>query len=307
MVVATQMTQRNATPKHKAQPAADRLETIEELRQTTRTLERQVSELKARNAELLQASEVKVRFLANMSHELRAPLNAINGFAELLADESYGALTDEQRGFVGRVRDAGQHLLQLITDVIDLARVEAGRMGLDRQPRAVDQIIDQTVAVIRGTARGKNVTIRLAPGDAAPVVLVDERRVKQVLYNLLSNAVRYAPEGSSVDVSAAEAEGWVTVRVTDRGPGIASADQERIFEEFVRAGRDQQEPTGSGLGLAISRTLVRLHGGELGVHSVEGEGSTFWFTLPVASPEPGATAAPAAANSVHPEPCMRRS
>lgn len=243
--------------------------------------QRRCSELELANATLERAGEAKAQFLAQLSHEIRTPLNAINGFAELLADDSYGPLTERQKRFVAHISEAGAHLLRLLNDIIDLARFETGRIDLDLQPVMVTPLVEQAARVLSGLARDKGVSIRVHPERSEVVVLADEQRARQVLFNLLSNAIKYSPEGSEVDVTTTGEGEHVRVEVKDRGIGIAPADQERIFEEFVRL-NDAEDHPGAGLGLALSRELVRAHGGEIGVDSVPGHGSAFWFTLPLA-------------------------
>ncbi len=256
----------------------------EALERTNEELVRQRAELQGVNAQLRRVSEAKSHYLADISHEIRTPLNAINGFAELMADESYGALTEQQRGFVADIISAGQHLLQLINDVIDLAKVEAGTIQVDPQPVAMNPLVEQAIRVIKGTARNRRVSLRLVPAESQPVALADERRSKQILFNLLTNAARYAPEGSVVEVTVQEEGEWITISVRDEGIGIDEADQERIFQEFVRVGPVGDYPGGAGLGLPLSRKLAELQGGRLAVKSSLGAGSTFWFTVPVAHP-----------------------
>ncbi len=261
---------------------SDRRRLREALETTNLQLQEQRAELELVNERLKYASNMKSKFLASMSHEIRTPLNAIIGFAELLADESWGELNDQQRGFVTRIIDAGQHLLQLLNDVIDLSKVEAGTIVLEPGPVPINELVEQAAKVIKGTARSAGVSIVTVPDESRPVATADERRIKQVLFNLLSNAVRYSSEGSAVRVIVQSQDEWVTVSVVDQGVGIAEADQERVFEEFVSLGAPGQNPGGAGLGLPLSRNLVRMHGGELELDSKEGEGSTFRFRLPIA-------------------------
>jgi PAS domain S-box-containing protein len=260
----------------------DRRRLREELERTNRQLDHERGEMQRANAQLARGNAIKSQFLANMSHEIRTPLNAINGFAELLADDSFGRLTEQQQGFVTRIIDAGQHLLQLINDVIDLAKVEAGTIVLDLQPVNVARAADQAVKIIRGMARSKGVSVNAGTLEETPMALADERRVKQVLFNLLSNAIRFAPEGTNVDLVVAQEGEWIRVDVSDKGVGVAPEEHERIFEEFVQIGPPDVQLGGAGLGLPLSRNLVRLHGGDLTVESTPGQGSTFSFTLPVA-------------------------
>lgn len=265
----------------------DRHRLRQQIEEANRALERQSIELQRVNAELGKANTVKSQFLANMSHEIRTPLNAINGFAELLADPSFGTLNEQQRSFVDRISEAGQHLLQLINDVLDLAKVEAGSITLDRQPVRLDLAAEQVIKIIKGTARNRGITIHLEVAAEEPLVFADERRVKQVLFNLLSNAIRYSPENSEVRVKVEIEDETARVSVSDQGVGVPLHEQERIFQEFVQLGDSKQRTGGAGLGLPLSRKLVRLHGGDIGVRSTPGQGSTFWFTLPVGhAPEP---------------------
>ena len=252
-----------------------------QLRAALREAERRCSELEQANAELQRASGAKAQFLAQLSHEIRTPLHAINGFAELLADDSYGPLTERQKRFVGHISEAGAHLLRLLNDIIDLARFETGRMDLDLQPVAVTPLVEQAARVLSGLARDKGISIRMQHDRSDAVALADDQRARQVLFNLLSNAIKYSPEGAEVDVTTTGEGEHVRVEVKDRGIGIAPGDQERIFEEFVRL-NDAEDHPGAGLGLALSRELVHAHGGEIGVESAPGQGSAFWFTLPLA-------------------------
>lgn len=260
---------------------SDRHRLRQQIEETNRTLERQSIELQRVNAELGKANVVKSQFLANMSHEVRTPLNAINGFAELLADTSFGPLNEQQRGFVERISDAGQHLLQLINDILDLAKVEAGTVALDRQLVRLDIAAEQVIKIIKGTARTRGIAIDLEVAAEEPLVLADERRTKQVMFNLLSNAIRYSPDDSRIEVKVEIDGDMARLSVSDHGVGVPAHEQERIFQEFVQLGDNKQRTGGTGLGLPLSRKLVRLQGGEIGVSSLPGQGSTFWFTLPV--------------------------
>ncbi len=261
----------------------------DEERETMQALKARVAELEALTGELSKANRNKGVYLANMSHEMRAPLNAINGFAELLNDPSFGEISPQQKKFVARIIQGGQHLLQLVNDVIDIAKLEAGRIELEVQPVNVGRAAEQAVMVGQGLARDRVVSVE-PPGAQEPqMALADERRVKQVLLNLISNAAKYSHEASPIRVAVGRQNGMVRISVSDEGPGIAPEDQERIFEEFVRTKSATTQAEGAGLGLPLSRKLVQMHGGEIGVESASGEGSTFWFTLPVAPP-PGEAA-----------------
>jgi signal transduction histidine kinase len=220
--------------------------------------------------ELETVSRHKSDFLATMSHELRTPLNAIIGFSEVLQAKMFGELNEQQLDYVGDVLAAGRHLLSLINDVLDLAKVEAGRMELDFSDVSLPDVLRGGMTMHDERARRGGLALEL---DVDPEEIV-------VVYNLLSNAIKFTPPEGRVDVSAQLRNGSVEVAVTDTGPGIPSQDLERIFEEFQQAG-DGREHEGTGLGLPLSRKFVELHGGKLWVESAVGAGSTFRFTLPV--------------------------
>jgi len=230
-------------------------------------------------AELENASRHKSEFLANMSHELRTPLNAVIGFSEVLEARYFGALNEKQAEYVTDIRTSGHHLLTLINDVLDLSKIEAGRMYLEVTSFALADVVQSSVSLLRDRAMRQDVTINLSVDPRTGVIEADERMVKQVLFNLLTNALKFTPETGHIDVTVRAEGDHVVLRVRDDGVGIAQADQARIFEEFQQVGTSQLQE-GTGLGLAISRRFVELHGGSLGVESAPGEGSTFCFTLP---------------------------
>jgi len=232
--------------------------------------------------ELETVSRHKSEFLANMSHELRTPLNAIIGFSEVLHEQMFGELNEQQIGYVDDVLEAGRHLLSLINDILDLAKVEAGRMELELAEVSLPLALQSglTMSGERATRGGITLGLRVEPDEI--VVQADERKLRQVVFNLLSNAVKFTPAGGRVDVSAQLTDGVVEVAVADTGPGISAEDQELIFEEFGQARGDVgKHQEGTGLGLPLSRRFIELHGGRLWVESVPGKGSTFRFTLPV--------------------------
>jgi signal transduction histidine kinase/DNA-binding response OmpR family regulator len=240
-------------------------------------------EIEEKNREIEVASRHKSAFLANMSHELRTPLNAIIGFSELLRDGMFGDLTPKQQEYLEDIHTSGKHLLALINDILDLAKVEAGRAELDLAEVDVRECLEQALGMVREPALRAAVDLRLLAPDDLGTVCADERRVKQVVLNLISNAVKFTPQLGRVEVVAARRPDVVVVEVHDTGTGIARADQERIFQEFEQAaGPDARE--GSGLGLALARRFVEVHGGTLIVESELGRGSTFTFTLPVGGP-----------------------
>ncbi len=244
-------------------------------------LNRMNDELRGLYEELETVSRHKSEFLANMSHELRTPLNAIIGFSELLQQQSFGELNERQLRYVEDVRSAGHDLLVLINDILDLSKVEAGRMELELEDVSLRETLETglTMHAERAARDGVALALRLEPDEIS--VRADERKIRQVVSNLLSNAVKLTPSGGRVDVVAQRTSTGVEVAVSDTGPGIAPEDQELIFEEFRQASAPSGRPAeGTGLGLPLARKLIELHGGRLWVESVLGEGSTFHFTLP---------------------------
>lgn len=233
------------------------------------------------NEQLRRATEAKSYFLATVSHELRAPLNSIVGFTELLLDETYGELNDRQKEFLGDVQTSSGHLLKLINDVLELARMEAGRITLRPAPVGVEGLFKDVFTLTRGAAKDRRQRVLFSQEHEDMVVMADEHRTKQVLINLVTNALKYSPPDSTVRVEAHVEGEEVIFSVADEGQGIAPEDQDRIFREFERVERGRQSAaTGFGLGLPLSKYLVELHGGRIWVDSALGAGSTFYFTLP---------------------------
>jgi signal transduction histidine kinase len=216
-----------------------------------------------------------------MSHELRTPLNAIIGFSEVLHEQMFGELNERQLAYVKDVLEAGRHLLSLINDVLDLAKIEAGRMELELSQVAVPDVLRSAVSMHSERASRAGVELFLQTDPEEITITADERRLRQVAFNLLSNAVKFTPADGRVVISARLADGQVEVAVADTGIGIAAGDLETIFQEFEQATDGRQAEEGTGLGLPLSRKLVELHHGRLWVESEPGKGSTFRFTLPV--------------------------
>jgi signal transduction histidine kinase len=231
--------------------------------------------------ELESASRHKSDFLATMSHELRTPLNAIIGFSEVLHEQMFGELNERQLAYVNDVLEAGRHLLSLINDVLDLAKIEAGKLELDLSRVDLPGVLRSAIAIHAERASRAGVELALTAEPEVIPVTADERRLRQVVFNLVSNAVKFTPANGRVDISARFDEGGVEVTVADTGPGIAPDDLDRIFEEFEQTAEGKQAE-GTGLGLPLSRKLVELHGGRLWAESEPGHGSTFRFTLPTA-------------------------
>jgi two-component system, NtrC family, sensor kinase len=238
-------------------------------------------EIEDKSRQLEAASQHKSEFLANMSHELRTPLNAIIGFSEVLADAMFGEVNEKQAEYLGDIQESGRHLLSLINDILDLSKIEAGRMELEPTDFDLPGAIDNALTLVRERASRRGITLGRAIDERVGTIRADERKVKQVLLNLLSNALKFTPEGGRIDVSANVNDNLVEVAVADTGVGIAPEDQEAVFEEFRQVGTADKKVEGTGLGLALSRKFIELHGGRIGVKSEVGQGSTFTFTLPV--------------------------
>jgi signal transduction histidine kinase len=238
-------------------------------------------EIAIKSRQLEAASQHKSEFLANMSHELRTPLNAIIGFSEVLSERMFGDLNEKQEEYLKDIYASGQHLLSLINDILDLSKVEAGRMELEVADFDLPAAIENALTLVRERAARRGITLGSTIDSPVGSIRADERKVKQVLLNLLSNALKFTPEGGRIDVRAAMNERMVEVSVADTGVGIAPEDQEKVFEEFQQVGTVAKKVEGTGLGLTLCRKFVELHGGRIWVKSRPGDGSTFTFTLPV--------------------------
>jgi len=228
-----------------------------------------------------RASKFKDRFLSTMSHELRTPLNAVMGFSDLLADKRYGELNERQQRYVGHINTGGRHLLKLVNDILDLSKIEAGRMEISCQDLSVETIFGEVESALRPLAEKKTQTLS-SIAEPGLRVHADATRFKQVLMNLAGNAIKFTPEGGRIELAAHQAGGEVQVKVRDNGPGIPPEEQKRIFEAFYRLRKSGEGPEGTGLGLAITESLVKLQGGSLGLESEPGHGSCFYFSLPIA-------------------------
>jgi signal transduction histidine kinase/ActR/RegA family two-component response regulator len=238
-------------------------------------------ELDSQRRELEVASRHKSEFLASMSHELRTPLNAVIGFSEVLMDRMFGELNERQDEYVRDIWSSGRHLLELLNEILDLSKVEAGEMLLEPSSFSIPTALESALSMVRERAVVHGIALDLDLGPGVDTVEADELRFKQVVLNLVSNAVKFTPDGGRVLVSARREGRDLTVAVTDSGPGIPEDDRERIFESFQQGGRGAPKEEGTGLGLTLSRRIVQLFGGRLWLESEEGSGSTFTFTLPV--------------------------
>jgi signal transduction histidine kinase len=241
-------------------------------------------EIQEKTRQLEVANKHKSEFLANMSHELRTPLNAIIGFSEVLMEKMFGEVNEKQADYLKDIHESGRHLLSLINDILDLSKIEAGRMELELSTFHLPTAISNAMTLVRERAQRHGIQLGSELDPALGELNADERKVKQILLNLLSNAVKFTPDGGRVHVSAAQVNGAVEVSVRDTGIGIAPEDQAVVFEEFRQVGRDRMRTAeGTGLGLALTRRFVELHGGAIRLDSTPGQGSTFSFTLPLRS------------------------
>ena len=239
-------------------------------------------EIEEKGRQLELANRHKSEFLSNMSHELRTPLNAIIGFSEVLLERMFGEMNEKQEDYLKDIHSSGQHLLSLINDILDLAKVEAGRMELNPTTFDLSAAIDNALTLIRERAMHHGIALATEIDSQLGELNADERKLKQILLNLLSNAVKFTPEGGKITVGARRLRDMVEIAVNDTGIGIAPKDQAAVFEEFKQVGRDYtRKAEGTGLGLALTRKLVELHGGAMRLESEPGKGSTFSFTLPL--------------------------
>ncbi len=238
-------------------------------------------EIQDKSRELEVASQHKSQFLANMSHELRTPLNAVIGFSEVLQEKMFGDLNEKQEEYLNDILTSGEHLLALINDVLDLSKIEAGKLELQLERVDLQRLLAGSLVIVRERALTHNITLSLDVSDEVGVIDADERKVKQIVFNLLSNAIKFTPDGGQVGIRARRIGEIVEIAVWDTGVGIADEDQQLIFEEFHQVAQGLTDKTeGTGLGLALTKKLVTLHGGKIRVESDRDEGSTFTFTLP---------------------------
>lgn len=245
----------------------------------------QQEELKEINAQLEAASRHKSQFLANMSHELRTPLNAILGFSGILLNPSLGKVSEEEkREFLGNIVASGKHLLGLVNQVLDLSKIEANKETLDPEPFAVAELLGGVCQTVQPLAEKQRIVISTAMDRGLATLNADPTKVRQILLNLISNAIKFTPEAGSVTVRARAAGSWALFSVSDTGIGVKPEDRERIFQEFERVEMaPDRRSEGTGLGLTLAKKLVELHGGKIWLESEVGQGSTFSFTLPLAA------------------------
>jgi len=262
----------------------DRLQGAQEkLRQANIQLDNKIAELSERNIELFKANKVKGEFLANISHEFRTPLNAILGFAEIMREKPDVIKKDKGRRYAENIITSGNRLLNMINDLLNIAKTEAGRMELHIEKTSVAQLCKIVMGHFSALTKKKKIKVKLSMDDRLPPLTTDAGKVQQILYNFLSNAVQFTPERGRIEIRAGMLdEKTVRIGVTDTGCGIAEADKEKIFEKFRQAdGSITRDSAGSGLGLAISTELAAMLAGSIGLESELGKGSTFWLNIPI--------------------------
>jgi len=248
---------------------------------------RLLNEIREQSLQLEAASRHKSEFLANMSHELRTPLNAIIGFSEVLEQRFFGELNERQADYTHDIATSGRHLLDLVNEILDLSKVEAGRMELETSDFDLAGTIHGALAFIRERAASHGIELIASLPEDLGTVVADERKIRQVLLNLLSNAVKFTPDGGRITLSAQRSDGQLHVSVQDTGIGIAAEDQPKVFEEFQQVGTTtERSREGTGLGLTLAKRFIELHGGRLWVDSELGKGSIFTFAIPVAQGAP---------------------
>lgn len=276
----------------------------EALQALTASLEHKVRERTAELAvardQAVTATRHKSEFLANMSHELRTPLNAVIGFSEVLLERMFGELNRKQEEYLRDILGSGRHLLALINDILDLAKVESGNMELDLGTVDLPAVLNSTFILIRERAKRHGIHLSLDIDHRLGRFTADERKLKQILLNLLSNAVKFTPDGGTVSLKAVRQDEGVEISVIDTGIGIEPEFQQKIFDEFFQVGDQLQKHEGTGLGLAVTKKYIELHGGRIKVQSAKGQGSTFAFTLPVLSTPEKNSAPTVAMPDAHP-------
>jgi len=260
------------------------LEHTVELR--TEELRKSLQRVEDANLRLQEADRAKSRFLSSMSHELRTPLNGILGFADLLRGQFFGPLNEKQLSYVNQIDDSGKHLLALINDLLDMAKIDAGAMELELCELSPEECCGSVVAMMSSQFKKKNIQLKSFMDPELDIMIADLRKMKQIMLNLLSNALKYTPEGGQIEFRVTkEGDSQLKAEVSDTGIGIEASELDKIFSEFHQADRVRDEQLGgTGIGLALTRRLVELHGGEIGVESELGKGSTFWFRLPLKKP-----------------------
>ena len=274
------MVVRRRTPGRVPQEICDLLETFASQSALALINAQLYRELERQSAALEVASQHKSEFLASMSHELRTPLNAIIGFSEVLLERMFGELNERQDDYLRDIWSSGKHLLELLNDILDLSKIEACEMVLNRSEFDVRESLEYCLALVRERAIKQRMLLSLEVGPEVGLVNADRLRFRQVVLNLLSNAVKFTPDGGRVGVRASIRDQILVVEVADTGPGVAAEDRQRIFDAFQQGTRHPEQTEGTGLGLTLSKRILELHGGRIWVESEAGKGSTFGFALP---------------------------
>ena len=258
-------------------------QTVEELNlNLERKVRARTQELLEKKQEIENTNRLKSEFLANMSHELRTPLNAVIAMSEILVEQTFGELNEKQETYIHHILDSGVHLLELINDVLDLSKIEAGQLDLQMDYFNLDELLKRSLVVIKEKAAKNSINLKFDSGATTSLVSGDMRRIKQVVFNLLSNAVKFTGEGGTVTLRTVECDDNVEVCVEDTGIGITSDDQGIIFDEFRQVDSSySRRYEGTGLGLALCKKFIELHNGKIWVESEPGVGSRFYFSLPV--------------------------
>ncbi|MFQ5508988.1 MAG: ATP-binding protein [Leptospirillia bacterium] len=267
----------------------------ERVAERTRQLRQQSEALKATNRELVEATERKSRFMANLAHELRTPLNSVIGFSEALRDGLMGDLTEKQLKYIHNILTSGRHILEMSGGILDLSKIEAGSIEVHLQPLDVVQALEEIVTITEPQLGSKSLSVEADTShlDLSRTYMVDRGKFKQVLYNLVSNGIKFSPEGGTLRLIGRTDGDILELRVSDSGPGVPEEDRETVFEEFTQL-LDGEQRGGSGLGLSITRKLVELHSGRIWVEETPGGGATFVVRLPEnPPPPPGSTASDA--------------
>ena len=241
--------------------------------------------LRESNDALEAADRLKSEFIANITYQLRTPLTAIMGFAEILQNQYFGPLNARQQEYCDNILDAGQRLITLINDILELATIEAGYMNLDRTEVNISHMVGGVADVVADWARQEDLELEVSCPDDIGSILIDERRVRQALFNLLSNAIKFTPAGGRVKLSAEKAGDNLVLTVNDNGIGISQADQARIFKRFERA-NIRTGQAGAGLGLSVVKSIIEMHGGRIEIDSAPNRGSTIRCFLPLTAPAP---------------------
>jgi signal transduction histidine kinase/DNA-binding response OmpR family regulator len=285
---------RRHTPGHFPEEICDLLETFASQSALALINAQLYRQLEQQSAALEIASQHKSEFLASMSHELRTPLNAIIGFSEVLLERMFGELNERQDDYLRDIWSSGKHLLELLNDILDLSKIEAGQMVLNRSEFVVHESLEYCLSLVRERALKQRILLSLEVDPEVGLVDADRLRFRQVVLNLLSNAVKFTPDGGRVDVRASIRDLDLVVLVADTGVGVAAEDRQRIFDSFQQGTRLPGQVEGTGLGLTLSKRIVELHGGRIWIESEAGQGSTFGFALPAGSKEPALKSVPQA-------------